>query len=98
MINRIVRLSFQPNHIEDFVEVFNQSKLAIAGFTGCLGLKLMQDANQTNVFYTYSLWNTLEDLENYRNSDLFKGTWAKTKVLFNDKPLAFSTIISQHVK
>ncbi|MFT5673230.1 MAG: hypothetical protein ACI9JT_001876, partial [Polaribacter sp.] len=30
------------------------------------------------------------DLENYRNTDLFKDVWAKTKVFFNDKPLAWS--------
>jgi hypothetical protein len=37
-------------------------------------------------------------LENYRNSDLFKTTWAATKALFNDKPMAFSTLVNQKVK
>ena len=32
----------------------------------------------------------VKDLENYRNSALFKNVWAKTKVLFNDKPQAWS--------
>ncbi|MFZ0490789.1 MAG: antibiotic biosynthesis monooxygenase, partial [Salegentibacter sp.] len=29
-------------------------------------------------------------LENYRNSELFKEVWAKTKVFFNDRPEAWS--------
>jgi hypothetical protein len=29
-------------------------------------------------------------LENYRNSDLFKGVWAETKIKFSDRPEAWS--------
>jgi len=98
MINRIVRLSFEPENVNSFLEIFENSKHQIANFPGCNGLKLLQDANHAHVFYTYSLWHNSEDLENYRQSDLFKSTWAATKALFNDKPMAFSTIIHQHVK
>jgi len=52
---------------------------------------MLQDLNQKNVFFTYSWWNSEGDLNAYRNSDLFKGVWVKTKLLFNDKPLAWST-------
>ena len=31
------------------------------------------------------------DLNNYRNSELFKDVWSKTKILFNKKPEAWST-------
>ena len=37
-----------------------------------------------------TLLELYQDLENYRNSALFKNVWAKTKVLFNDKPQAWS--------
>lgn len=98
MINRIVRLSFMPEKVNDFMKVFEQSKTFIASFPGCEGLSLLQDANHKHVFYTYSLWQAESDLENYRHSDLFKTTWAATKVLFNDKPMAFSTLVNQKVK
>ena len=90
MITRIVRLSFEPSKIPDFLDVFNNSKDKIAGFEGCKSVELMQDHDQENVYYTYSIWEGKEYLENYRHSDLFAGVWAKTKVLFNDKPLAYS--------
>lgn len=98
MINRIVRLSFEPGKVNDFLAVFEQSKLQIANFPGCEGLSLLQDAHHANVFYTYSLWVSEQELENYRHSELFKNTWAATKVLFNNKPMAFSTTVNQIVK
>ena len=40
--------------------------------------------------------NKIRAMNQYRDSELFKTTWAKTKVLFAAKPLAFSThVISQ---
>jgi heme-degrading monooxygenase HmoA len=98
MISRIVRLSFAQENVAHFLEIFDNSKAQIANFPGCNELKLLQDANHKHVFYTYSIWDSLSDLENYRNSDLFKNTWHKTKALFNDKPMAFSTIVIQNVK
>ena len=48
------------------------------------------DKTNPEIFFTYSYWENKQDLENYRNSELFKDVWAKTKVFFNDKPLAWS--------
>ena len=90
MFVRIVKMSFQPEKIEEFLTNFNQKKEFIRKFKGCRLLELYRDKTDTNIFFTYSYWETEKDLENYRNSDLFKGIWAKTKVLFNDKPQAWS--------
>jgi heme-degrading monooxygenase HmoA len=40
--------------------------------------------------FTLSIWNKEEDLNEYRKSAFFKSTWAKTKILFCDKPEAWS--------
>jgi heme-degrading monooxygenase HmoA len=98
MINRIVRLSFEQELVSEFLVVFENSKNQIANFPGCQGLTLLQDANYSNVYYTYSLWQNESDLENYRHSELFETTWAATKKLFNAKPMAFSTLVNQKVK
>lgn len=90
MIIRIVKLSFHKDSIEEFLENFEINKTAIRNFPGCKKLELLQDTNKTNVFFTYSYWNLKQDLEAYRNSELFNGIWAKTKLMFNDKPLAWS--------
>lgn len=90
MFVRIVKMSFQQEKIDEFLANFNENKEFIRNSNGCRLLELYRDKTNSNIFFTYSYWETEQDLENYRNSDLFKGVWAKTKVLFNDKPLAWS--------
>lgn len=98
MIHRFVKMTFRPEEVVQFKLVFEASKQNIAAFPGCLGLKLIQDIDKENILYTYSIWAEKADLEAYRNSNLFQTTWAKTKVLFADKPLAWSTIVVDQVK
>ena len=90
MFVRIVKLSFHQKHIPNFLEIFEKKKQFIRASKGCTLLELYQDKSNPDIFFTYSYWNKESDLENYRKSDLFKDVWAKTKVFFNDKPLAWS--------
>ena len=90
MFVRIVKMSFNKNDIEAFLENFNKKKEQIRNFEGCRFLELYKDKREANVFFTYSYWNSEADLENYRHSELFKTVWSKTKPLFNDKPQAWS--------
>lgn len=87
---RIVKMTFKLALIEDFIEIFEAAKPKIEAFPGCSSVDLIQDINDECIIMTYSKWNSPEDLENYRNSELFKSTWAKTKVLFDAKPEAWS--------
>jgi heme-degrading monooxygenase HmoA len=90
MFVRIVKLGFQKDKIDEFLANFEENKEKIRGFKGCKFLELYRDKDNTHRFFTYSYWEDEQSLENYRNSDLFKGVWAKTKVLFNEKPEAWS--------
>ena len=90
MIVRIVKMVFKSEKTNDFIEVFENSKEKIRGFEGCLHLELLQEKTEGNTFFTYSYWENENCLEKYRNSELFKSTWAKTKVLFNAKPEAWT--------
>ena len=45
-------------------------------------LELYQDKNNPEIFFTYSYWDKEEDLEHYRNSELFKNVWIQTKKYF----------------
>ncbi|WP_299276901.1 putative quinol monooxygenase [uncultured Psychroserpens sp.] len=90
MFVRIVKMSFVPSKVEEFLANFEAKKELIRAFEGCEFLELYRDKHNTNVFFTYSYWQTEADLELYRHSDLFKGVWAKTKPLFNAKPEAWS--------
>ena len=90
MFVRIVKMGFHEEHTEAFLSIFNAKKEFIRNNKGCHLLELYRDKTDPSVFFTYSYWQTEQDLENYRNSELFKGVWADTKKLFNKKPEAWS--------
>jgi heme-degrading monooxygenase HmoA len=91
MIKRLVKLTFQADKTADFKEIFDTSKDKIRAMKGCLYLELLQDVNKPHIFFTLSHWDTEGALNEYRHSDLFKTTWAKTKILFANKPEAWTT-------
>jgi quinol monooxygenase YgiN len=90
MIKRIVKLTFRPEEISAFLEVFETSKAKIRASEGCQHLELWRAKAPDNVLFTYSYWESEAHLNKYRHSELFKATWAKTKILFADKPEAWS--------
>ncbi len=83
-------MTFQPNEVEQFIQVFNDSKAKIRAFPGCLSLQLIRNIETPNVLCTSSIWDNASSLENYRNSELFAETWKKTKILFAEKAKAQS--------
>ena len=87
---RIVKMTFREDKVGEFLENFNSNKKNIRNFEGIEHLELLNDKSNTTIFFTYSIWQSEEHLENYRNSDLFKSVWAKTKILFKNKPQAWS--------
>lgn len=83
-------MSFEPSKIEVFLANFEAKKQYIRNFEGCEFLELYRDKEKPTIFFTYSFWKNEADLENYRHSELFKSVWAETKILFNEKPEAWS--------
>jgi len=90
MLVRIVKMSFKPEGIEDFLSNFEVNKNKIRNSPGCQLLELYRDQNDPSVFFTYSYWENEDALNEYRASTLFKDVWQKTKVHFNAKPVAWS--------
>lgn len=87
---RIVKMVFKPECVENFIANFNQNKEKIRTFEGVKHLELLQDKNIKNCFFTYSIWESENHLEMYRNSELFNGIWKVTKPMFSEKPSAWS--------
>ena len=90
MLVRIVRMTFQEDKLEDFHTIFDHSKHHIRAFPGNCHLELLRDPDHPNVRMTYSLWESADALEAYRQSALFRTTWTATKVLFSEGAVAFS--------
>ena len=91
MIKRIVKLTFRPEAVETFRnDVFESSKARIRAFPGCQHMELLQQLEHPNVLFTFSIWDNANALEAYRNSDLFRTTWARTKAGFAEKAEAWT--------
>ena len=90
MITRIVRMTISPDKVDQFRNYFNNSCQLIRGTSGCTHLELYCDATADNVMITFSKWQDENALNAYRNSSLFKETWALVKPLFIEKPFVFS--------
>ena len=90
MIVRIVKMRFHPELEQDFLGVFHQSAEKIREFEGCLKMNLFKVKTEELIFMTISHWNSENDLENYRNSELFKNTWKAVKALFSGAPEAWT--------
>ena len=87
---RIVKMTFDPTKVDEFLNIFNEVKEKIRDFEGVEHLELLKDKAHSNIYFTYSIWKDESYLEKYRHSDLFKGVWAVTKPMFIEKAEAWS--------
>lgn len=91
MVTRIVKMTFKENAIPDFLEIFKENHKIIWNYEGCDQLILVQDITDKRIFFTISRWTSENALLSYRKSDFFRNTWQKTRLLFEEKPEAWST-------
>ena len=89
-------MEFEKENVATFLSSFENVKEKIRNFPGCTFLELYKDKNDQAIFFTYSRWKDETDLENYRNSELFKSVWSATKPMFSKRAEAWSvdTVVS----
>lgn len=97
MILRIVRMTFREEEVAAFLAHFEEIKSQIRHFPGCRGLKLLSDAHDPRVFATHSFWDSEDDLNAYRDSELFGKVWPVTKARFAEKVQAYSYTVACEV-
>lgn len=90
MIVRLVKMTFRPEEVGRFMDLFEGWRPRIAAFPGCRHLELLRDTRDPRVFFTYSLWTAPADLEAYRNSAVFAGVWPVVKALFAEPAEAWT--------
>ena len=90
MITRIVKLEFQADKTQHFLDFFDTIKHVVNEFPGCYGMKLYQDIDQPHIIMTYSHWDHLDSLNAYRDSEQFGQIWPRIKPWFSAKPEAWS--------
>jgi len=88
-------MTFDPDRLDDFRAVFDESAPQIRAFEGCHHLELWRDADAPAVRTTHSHWADAEALDRYRHSDLFGATWAVVKPMFAARPVAHSYVVAR---
>lgn len=90
MLTRIVKLTFEESKIQEFFDFFETIKHKVNTFEGCRGMQLLRDIDNPKVVFTYSHWENVESLNNYRDSEVFGDVWPTIKLWFSEKPEAWS--------
>ena len=90
MLIRIVRMTFRPDAVPAFLNIFASSQPKIAAQPGCRSVRLWRDAADPHALATYSIWESEAALNNYRRSALFGAVWPRTKALFAAPAQTFS--------
>lgn len=90
MLYRVVHMVFQEDKIKDFIHEFYKKQALIEANEGCHKVYLMEDTRNKNAMATWSLWETEEHLNAYRNSEMFAETWKTVKPMFSEKAKAYS--------
>jgi quinol monooxygenase YgiN len=87
---RIVKLHFQEEKIQDFLDFFEEIKWKVATQPGCGGMKLLRDKKHPNIVFTYSKWVDESALNAYRDSETFGLVWPRIKPWFKHNAEAWS--------
>jgi quinol monooxygenase YgiN len=90
MITRIVKLTFKPELISEFLTEFDKVKTRVVNSDGCLSMKLLQHQSNPCEFFTHSIWINETALENYRCSETFIQLWSTIKPMFASKAEAWT--------
>jgi heme-degrading monooxygenase HmoA len=91
-------MHFTADGSREFLRIFREHQQAIRNFPGCSHLSLLCDLKDDTCFTTLSHWNKPDDLEAYRQSELFKAVWGRVKPMFTKQPQAFSMIPADGLK
>jgi quinol monooxygenase YgiN len=89
MITRVVKLTFHPENVLNFLAEFEAVKLKVVHFPGCQAMKLLTHT-EPGVYFTISTWENEEALEAYRYSDTFISLWGTIKPMFSARAEAWT--------
>lgn len=92
MIVRIVRMKFENEHCQEFIDLFWKTRPGILEFEGCRDVKLLQSESDPQILTTFSIWESTKHLDHYRFSEFFKKTWSTIKPWMIEKAEATSYI------
>ena len=84
-------MDLKPGRKEMFMAIFDQVRTSIETQPGCLGLEIWESMHEHQYsIWTISSWQSVQHLDQYRESELFRKTWTQVKPLFSSKAQAWT--------
>lgn len=90
MLTRLVRMRFQPSHVDQFLALYATMRPAIVSQPGCLSVQLVRELDDPASFATWSTWESTAALDAYRTSAFFRQYWPQVRALFRQPAEAVS--------
>lgn len=75
-------MEINDHDVDKFKSMIQSIQDKIKAFDGCYSVNILCDKNQKNRFFSYSTWESEEDLNNYRKSEFFTEIWSDVKKMF----------------
>lgn len=90
MITRIIKITIKPGNIDDFKQFISLMKENILTIGGCKHIDILNDREDKNIFFMYTIWETETVLNKYRKSELNKTFWNKLNQWSVKEPQAWT--------
>lgn len=90
MILRVVKMKVDERKLEAyrlFMDNLHEEKLRMPG---CLHFDFFNEKKNSNIFYSYTIWENVKFLKEYKKSDLFKEVIQTLRSLCSEEPQAWT--------
>ena len=84
-MKRIVKLILLEGEEENFLNIYRTRNPSLKNVKGCQSTCVLKSITSDQEFFTLSVWDSVQALEDYRNSEYFKETWSLVKQLLGGK-------------
>jgi len=90
MIIRVVKLSFDKSNLPEAIQKLEAIAPVVRSMNGCRNLEIGFRLKDRGVVFTYSHWDSVDHLNDYRDSSTFRDFWDDIKSLFSNPAEAYS--------
>ena len=86
MIIRVVKIPIKDASINSFIKRIPIISNEVRRVSGCIHNDIFRDKMKENIFYSYTIWNSDEDIEKYLGSQYYKDIWGDLWDYFEGTP------------
>jgi len=90
MITRIIKFKIEPVNADDFKQFIASIKDDFSTIKGCKNMEILNDKEDKDVYFMYTIWDTEFKLNQYRKSEINKTLWSKLQEWSKKEPQAWT--------